>query len=63
MSKRTADNKLISYICGRCTSEVLYRKSEKAPSECPECGWLRGTRSDTDVPSSFKFNLKQFQGG
>ena len=72
MAERTSDNKLLSYICGRCGHEVLYRKSESKLAQCTECGtkgtgdydpsgaWQHGSKKESDVPSSFKFNINQF---
>ena len=72
MANRTSDNKLVFYICGRCGHKVYNKKGEKAKIPCTECGtkgtgdydpsgaWKKGETSESSVPSSFKFNLKQF---
>lgn len=60
MSERTADNKLLSYKCGRCGMDIFYRKDESPEVPCPECGWLRMSKQENNVPGSFKFNLSQF---
>ena len=72
MSKRTIDNKMVFYTCGRCGNNIYYRKKENVPIPCPECGtkgtgdydpttaWKHTSASESNVPTSFKFNIKQF---
>jgi len=53
----TTDDLLTWWVCGRCKSDIPYLKTQRRQEKCPECGWVHGERSDSDVPSEIKLNL------
>lgn len=57
MADRKEDRKWIFYVCGWCSTKVLYAKNEEPIVPCPACGWHHKAKKYNDVPSEIKIDL------